>query len=506
MRREGRSSTGPLREPTRRAAPPAKRLALLLGISFVIPFFILFTLIALDVRLGEGYFAYRYSPIRGVRTPRAFLAIVFGLLACGAVWMLVRNRRAAGLGLFALTLALWGWWIWWGPPYPWTQHMFSFTSPSSDGAFVVESQLKVTSLPMYLRTFPERLKTSIDEMHGTRVLSNPPGMTILADIVGKRMPGREALERRLVERGDADADGVERIAAALRVAMFLCAIWAAAGGFAYALGRLFLSPAAAVVFAVAVTFNPCAVDFAPGKDPAQLVTVTAMMWAWFAAMNKRNHVLAALAGAILVIGATFSLVHIWVALAAFAATLWHDRHGTLKNTIAAAIGTVVVVAAVYVAIAWNIPATVLAVSRRWGEIQHTFAMNRTVWYFIGLPIFLLFLSPAVFALGGLSIRRRRLNLGTKLAICTIVVMLFIYVVLGVTYELPRLWVAFLPPLLLGLCIDRPLLRGNPQTRRPRLAMPLMLIILTQVSFTALHWTLFDVREVEYRLISQRYYH
>jgi hypothetical protein len=98
-----------------------------------------------------------------------------------------------------------------------------------------------------------------------------------------------------------------------------------------------------------------------------------------------------------------------------------------------------------------------------------------------------------------------LNLGTKLAICTVVVMLFIYIVLGVTYELPRLWVAFLPPLLLGLCIDRPLLRGNAKTIRPRLAMPLMLIILTQVSFTALHWTLFDVRESEYRLISQRYY-
>jgi hypothetical protein len=399
-RKTGGSSTRPLRESSRKQSRPTKRLALLLGISFVIPFLVLFTLIALDVRLGEGYFAYRYSPIRGVRTPRAFVAIVIGLLTCGAIWMFVRNRRSAGLGLFALTVALWGWWVWWAPPYPWTQHMFSFTSPSSDGAFVVESHLKVQSLPVYLRSFPERLKTSIDDMHGTRVLSNPPGMTILADIIAKQMPGREALERRLVERGDADADGVRPIAAALRVAMALCAIWAAAGVFAYTLGRLFLSPAGAVVFAVAAIFNPCAVDFAPGKDPAQLVTVTAMMWAWFAAMKKGNHLLAALAGAILVIGSTFSLVHIWVALATFAATRWHDRRDIVKNTIAAGVGAAFVIIATYLAIGWNIPGTLLAVSRRWGEIQHTFTMNRTIWYLIGLPIFLLFLSPAVFALGG----------------------------------------------------------------------------------------------------------
>jgi hypothetical protein len=85
-------------------------------------------------------------------------------------------------------------------------------------------------------------------------------------------------------------------------------------------------------------------------------------------------------------------------------------------------------------------------------------------------------------------------------------MLFIYFVLGMTYELPRLWVAFLPPLLLGLCIDRPLLRGSASVERPRVAAALMLIVLTQVAFAAMHWTLFDVREVEYRLTSQRYYH
>jgi len=34
----------------------------------------------------------------------------------------------------------------------------------------------------------------------------------------------------------------------------------------------------------------------------------------------------------------------------------------------------------------------------------------------------------------------------------------------------------------------------------------MLIVLTQVAFTAFHWTFLDARETEYRLLSQRYYH
>src|SRR5687768_11111983 len=75
-KRKGGSSTRPLRD--RRDQPDGRQsrtLALLLGATFVIPFLILFTLLALEVRIGEGYFAYRYSPVRGLRTPRAFAAI-----------------------------------------------------------------------------------------------------------------------------------------------------------------------------------------------------------------------------------------------------------------------------------------------------------------------------------------------------------------------------------------------------------------------------------------------
>jgi len=277
--------------------------------------------------------------------------------------------------------------------------------------------------------------------------------------------------------------------------------------FAYALGRVFLPSQGAAVFAIIVAFNPCTVHFVPGKDPAQLLAVNAMLWALLAGWRKRSRMLCALGGMILVGGAVLSLVQIWVALIALGAILWHDRGhamGSARDTILpAAIGAVAFVAAVWLATGWNIPLTLFAVSRRWSQLQNAFVMDRAIWYAIGLPIFLLFLSPGFFALLVLSLRRLRLMFGTRLAICTVTVMVLIYFVIGLTYELPRLWVAFLPPLTLGLAIDRPLLHARRD--HPRATNALLAIVLTQVIFTSLHWTIFDARESEFRITSGRFY-
>ena len=65
----------------------------------------------------------------------------------------------------------------------------------------------------------------------------------------------------------------------------------------------------------------------------------------------------------------------------------------------------------------------------------------------------------------------------------------------------RLWVVFLPPLALGAMIDLPMFHAE---RSPqRVWRPLAMIVAVQILFTALHWTIFDVRESEYRLISER---
>ncbi len=152
---------------------------------------------------------------------------------------------------------------------------------------------------------------------------------------------------------------------------------------------------------------------------------------------------------------------------------------------------------------WNIPRTLLGVSHSWTAIQKTFNMNRAVWYAIGLPMFLLFLSPGFSAMLGIALRRPRFGFGMRLTICTVAVMLIIYGPLGVTYELPRLWIAFLPTLALGLAIDRPLFRGTRPHEKAMLA--LILIVAVNFAFTASHWTLFDARESEFRLTENRFY-
>ena len=80
-------------------------------------------------------------------------------------------------------------------------------------------------------------------------------------------------------------------------------------------------------------------------------------------------------------------------------------------------------------------------------------------------------------------------------------MLTTYLV-GITYELPRLWIAFLPLLLLGVTADVPLLHGR-TTRRA--LKPVMLVVIVSLVVSSWHWTLLDVRESEYRLETGRFF-
>jgi hypothetical protein len=495
--------------------PRSRLVATLLGATFVLPFVVILILHSLDVRIGQGYFAYRWTPVRALRTTRALAIIPIAGLACGAVWMLASaggrsTRPLRGVGLLVVAMIAAGVWILWAPPSPLTQQMFNLTSPSSDGAFLIEGGGNVSSPREYLRDFPRRLQSSVDDLGGTRVLSNPPGMTILAyAVVDGLHPEPSEIERALLEREGLTEENLSLAVATIRLGVTLCAIWMASGFAAYGLGRVFLSSAGSAVFAIIVTFNPCTVHFVPGKDPGQLLTINVMLWMWFAGWKRSSSLLCAIAGAVLVVGSTFGLIHIWIAIVTLLATMWESRSTDLRvflvRCIAPALaGAIAVVLLAWIAIGWNMPLTLLAVARRWGEIQKTFNMNRPVWYVIGLPIFLLFLPSGLWLLIALAAWRRRLHFGTRLALTTLAVMLLIYFAMGVTYELPRLWVAFLPPLTLGLAIDFPLLRGRGEHRR--VAAVLTLIVLVQIVFTAFHWTFFDAREAEYRLSSNRFYH
>ena len=204
---------------------------------------------------------------------------------------------------------------------------------------------------------------------------------------------------------------MRQASSAVHVSIVLCALWAASAFFAYLLGRQFLSPMGAAVFALLVTFNPATLHFSPGKDPSQLLTINAMLWAWFAGRRRRSASLSALAGALLMVGMVMGLIHLWVALAAVLATGWDEwrmacvKGWLMRQVLPAAGGAGALVAVVYLTIGWNMPATFLAVNRRFAEMQQINPANRTLWFFIGLPLFLLFLSPGFWAMGWLSIRR-----------------------------------------------------------------------------------------------------
>ena len=76
--------------------------------------------LAADVRLGQGYFAYRYSPVRGMRTTQAIPAVIVGApRRGGAVMGMIRRERkyrVAAKGERSLAcLVAGGVWIWFAP-------------------------------------------------------------------------------------------------------------------------------------------------------------------------------------------------------------------------------------------------------------------------------------------------------------------------------------------------------------------------------------------------------
>lgn len=490
----------------------SRRVAMLLAVSSVV---ILGTLIILqraDIRLGQGSFAYRYSPLYGLRVVRAMPAMLLAGAAAGAIWFLCTRpyRRKLGVALFGIVVTLLVAWTWWAPPQPILQHTFNLQSPSHEGAFLLETRRGIDAAE-YLRQFDRHIQRPSEHFRGTRILSNPPGMTLIAMAAVRILPpdvqDHWAIDRYALARPPGLLDSTAW-AEALRVAFVALLLWGFSAVFAYLLGREFLSVPGAAVFTLIVLFNPSTVLFSPGKDPAQLLTITAMLWTGLAGWRRGSLPLCATSGVLLLAGSLIGLIHVWVAFATFAAVAWHvwRTHESLprllqRALLPAAAGAALLALAVYLAIGWNPFATLLAVQRRFAQVQPTIAVDHTLWLFIGLPIFLVFTSPAYWALIGLNMRRlaRGDGFGRRLLLCTFAAMGATYVI-GVPYELPRLWVAFLPPLALGAMIDLPMFHA---AHARRVWRPLAMIVAVQIGVTALHWTILDVRESEYRLITQR---
>ena len=413
----------------RKPSPPAQdsprqslgRLRLYLALGAFVTLGPLLIIRAMDIPLGQGSFFYRFSTLYGVRAIRGLPFLVLALALAWSVRLTAR-RAAPGLlacGLVALCLAIW---TFLAVPKPGSQRMFDFMSPAHDGAFVLERETQIENpgdLTIYLRHFNERLRSSTEKMLGTRVLSNPPGTTIVAALSRDFWPP-EVNPPGWIERQLGNVDVlVDRpiMAEAVRFAIVLQLIW-------------LLS--AVPIFCAAplpVAGGRCCRDgddlvcidamlFAPGKDPAQLFTVGLMAWSILASFKARSTINAvsysAIFGVALVAGLTMGLIHFWVAFALAAFTLWEAstqrgllgiRDALRRQGSPAIISSTVFIAAVYLGCGWNIPSTLLAVATRFNEIQPTLNLNHGLWMFIGLPIFLMFVSPSLYAVAAINVRR-----------------------------------------------------------------------------------------------------
>ncbi|NUQ50774.1 MAG: hypothetical protein HUU27_12775, partial [Phycisphaerae bacterium] len=199
---------------------------------------------AFDVPLGlPGRFVYPYSPVVGERLRALpWVPLLAAAIGLGAAWSQDsrRVRRIGGQALFWIGCVAGGAWSFVAPPQFVSQHYFNMVSPSHDGAFLAEAR-KIARLGEYLRRFPERARTPQEEMRGTRVISNPPGATVLARAVLRLMAGwpelAGALERAFVSAEVDDPRARREIAEALAFAIVLAALWLAAGPFIYLAAR-----------------------------------------------------------------------------------------------------------------------------------------------------------------------------------------------------------------------------------------------------------------------------
>ncbi len=473
------------------------------------------------VPLGcPGRFVYLYSPLtllRLVAVPFALLLAVvlgFGTWLAGAE---AAGRRRLGLGLLAGGAVALAAWAYAAPPYHRNQHLFNAYSPSQDGAFVREA-LTITSVREYLHAFPRRAQLPPAAMRGTRVVSNPPGATLLAVGVARlvrQFPGLRtlALGSILKELPPEELTEEFQHSQAVGLVFFwvLSALWVLAAGALYWLARLFLPPATAAAYALCCVFTPTTLLLMPGKDPAQLLTVALPLCLWLRAVRRDRVVPAVLAGLLLPLVCLVGLVHLWIAAIALAATglaAEQRRNVLLRLALPAGVAAVFGALGLYLLCDVDLIAIVRSVARAQAEVTRGPNAMPLAWQLLGVPLFLLFVGPACWtttawaALPRLGLRGpadRDTHLGRCLVIVTAAVLL---ATAGFTnLETPRLWIPFVPLLLLGALLQLGALRRPDR----QVALLLALLVAVQVVAASLQWSLMDMREAETRLVEQRFF-
>lgn len=481
-------------------------------------------LFAANVPLGvPPRFTYSYSPIvvrRLLQTPDVLIPAA--ILAVAVLMSAAARRAVRRIGLVAglagvVVLAAW---TYKAPPDARSQHAINFLSPSQDGAFLIEAET-VDGVRPYLRQFPQRAATPPAELKGTRVISNPPGTTLLAVAVRRTLGAWPAARRSAADESMSEIK-LWQITWALATAVVLTGFWALSLLLLYAAARVLLPMPAAMAVAVGGGVSAMTLCFTPGKDPAQLLTVAAFLWPWLVAVRPvvctdggddgrsgtlRRTLAAAAAGAALVASLLVSLVHVWIAACVIGATLvcaW--RAAALRRVLwTAFVPAVLAGAAALGAFYWladcNMFAIAAATARAQAEV--TRGSDATPWLVqaVGIPLFLLLCGPALWCVALLSCTSREhdgpARFGAALFVITAVVMV---ATVGFTnMETPRLWIPFAPLLMLGAALQLPMLRSVNRSAARLLAM----FVAAQVLVAVGQWAFLDMRESESRLIGDQ---
>lgn len=542
-------------------------------VAAAIPLSVLFGLFVLGVPLGQpDYLIYRYSPLAWWRLLGCLPAWALTTAVVWATWRVAMRRWSNGQGDAAAPsgreadesrhagargadsaarcrVGVYGWllggcglllavWTFVAPPQFISQHIFNLQSPAQDGAFVWEA-MQVDSVRSYLATgFLERLELEPEQMRGTRVLSNPPGTTLLALGARRLLHASPALDAAVVAVMDwfesAHADWPEDFRISLVLGAWLTALWALAVIPAYAMARLWLPIAPALAIAVACVWNPSTLNFTPGKDPAQMLFVMLLLWTGLRAYLRQRAGWAFSCGALFALSLMVGLIHVWIALILLAGTGWHAV--AVRGNLRAWLARIVVPAALGVLATWlsirvawdhDVLYTAWRVAKRYPQLQKY--LIHGAYTLVGFPVFLLFAGPTLWALAT-CIRPNRdatdelERLGAYLSRAAAACMIYCYFFAN-NNEVARLWMPFIAVLTTAMSMRRRAAlgadvsgsaapsasaRGSPPkgvwqdavTARVRSPVGLAILLLTlQVVCTTLHWSMMDAREAEWRMLS-----
>ncbi len=518
MNTNGRNrQPGPGRDHVHEPAPASGRArdhALewqLLALAVLLPLAATVLLYRLDVPLGQpGKFVYLYSPIVIQRVARLPMVVYLAaLLAAGVLLLFSRRRAGRSAGGLILVLAAVGvaGWAYVAPPQFRSQHAFNMQSPSHDGAFLTEGHyLRRSGVRDYLRAFPERAQSPPEAMRGTRVLSNPPGTTLLAAGTLRLLETRPALATWIDWWGVSEELGPRArrlVANPLGFSVSLWLLWLLAGPLLYLVGRALLPRPTAAVFALVCLFSPMTLLFTPGKDPAQLLTVAMPLWLWLLGWRRGWGWAAFLAGLAVVLACLVSLVHMWIAGVVCVASALGTRREERRRFIVRVVlpvlcGALAAVGALALFADLNFFATAWSVARSQAEVTRGAGAMPLAWQALGIPLFLLFGGSTLWCCGLWLKRGRRRDADARFGLYLLLGSLAVMVAtVGFTnIETPRLWIPFTPLLLLGVMLPLPVFR-NP---RPKAAALLATLVFVQVAAAAVQWSLMDMREAETRLL------